>query len=186
MTRKINFLPDTNHECLKVVKNEAYFFSDESELAVYEFESNRDAELWKNKRALLNFKEKELEDFQCCNNDGEFSWDRYYILCKSIGKLPAPPLTLAQILARDEFLGEVTSDDDAIREIEINRFYHEPKKIKRDSQNKSISRKEKLKQLTDASNLPEWMGELLLTEIKATTDTANAHLRQRVKLLGLD
>lgn len=45
--------------------------------------------------------------------------------------------------------------------------------------------KRKLKQLTDASGLPAYMGELFLTEIKLSTDEANAHLRDRAKLLGL-
>lgn len=45
--------------------------------------------------------------------------------------------------------------------------------------------KKKLRQLTDASNLPAYMGELFLTEIKLSTDQANAHLRERAKLLGL-
>ena len=46
-------------------------------------------------------------------------------------------------------------------------------------------KKKKLKQLTDASNLPEYMGELFLSEIRLSTDEANAHLRDRAKLLGL-
>jgi len=46
-------------------------------------------------------------------------------------------------------------------------------------------KKEKLKQLTDASKLPAFMGELLLAEIKISTDKANKHLRERVKMLGL-
>lgn len=45
--------------------------------------------------------------------------------------------------------------------------------------------KSKMKQLTEASNLPEYMGELFLTEIKLSTDEANAHLRERARLLGL-
>jgi hypothetical protein len=45
--------------------------------------------------------------------------------------------------------------------------------------------KVRLKRLTDASGLPEYMGELLLTEIKLSTDEANRHLRERAKLLGL-
>lgn len=46
-------------------------------------------------------------------------------------------------------------------------------------------RKEKLKQLTERSNLPVYMGELILEEIKLSNDKANEHLRERVKLLGL-
>lgn len=42
-----------------------------------------------------------------------------------------------------------------------------------------------LKQLTDASKLPESMGELFLNEIRLSTDEANAHLRERAKILGL-
>ena len=45
--------------------------------------------------------------------------------------------------------------------------------------------KKKLKQLTDASKLPEYMGDLFLEEIKLSTDEANAHLRERARLLGL-
>jgi len=45
--------------------------------------------------------------------------------------------------------------------------------------------KQKLKQLTDRSNLPEYMGELLLNEILLSEDEANKHLRERVVLLGL-
>lgn len=43
----------------------------------------------------------------------------------------------------------------------------------------------KLRQLTDASNLPEYMGELFLSEIIESEDEANKHLRERVVLLGL-
>lgn len=43
----------------------------------------------------------------------------------------------------------------------------------------------KLKQLTDESGLPQIMGELFLNEIKLSSDSANAHLRERAKLLGL-
>lgn len=43
----------------------------------------------------------------------------------------------------------------------------------------------KLKQLTDASSLPAYLGELLLTEIRLSTDEANLHLRERAKILGL-
>ena len=45
--------------------------------------------------------------------------------------------------------------------------------------------KKKLKQLTDASNLPESMGELFLNEIRLSTDEANEHLRERARLLRL-
>lgn len=43
----------------------------------------------------------------------------------------------------------------------------------------------RLKRLTDASGLPEYMGELLLSELKLSTDEANRHLRERARLLGL-
>lgn len=45
--------------------------------------------------------------------------------------------------------------------------------------------KNKLKQLTDASKLPESMGELFLNEIRLSKDEANAHLRERARLLRL-
>ena len=45
--------------------------------------------------------------------------------------------------------------------------------------------KEKLKKLTDASNLPSYMGEILLREILLSTDEPNRHLRERAVLLGL-
>lgn len=43
----------------------------------------------------------------------------------------------------------------------------------------------KLKKLTEASRLPEYMGELLLREIILSDDDANEHLRERAVLLGL-
>jgi hypothetical protein len=45
--------------------------------------------------------------------------------------------------------------------------------------------KYKLRELTKASNLPEYMGGLFLQEIILSTDEANRHLRERVVLLGL-
>lgn len=45
--------------------------------------------------------------------------------------------------------------------------------------------KKRLKQLSDASGLPEYMSELLLNEIKQTNDEANVHLRERARMLGL-
>lgn len=53
------------------------------------------------------------------------------------------------------------------------------------SKKDKIDIKAKLKQLTDASKLPEYMGELLLNEIRLSTDEENRHLRERAKLLGL-
>lgn len=47
------------------------------------------------------------------------------------------------------------------------------------------TRKEKLDELCDASNLDRKMGELFLLEIKLSTDEANKHLRERAVLLGL-
>lgn len=51
--------------------------------------------------------------------------------------------------------------------------------------------KRKVQQLLNASNatlskpLPSYFGELLLNEIKHSTDQANEHLRERARLLGL-
>ena len=45
--------------------------------------------------------------------------------------------------------------------------------------------KNRLKKLTDASNLPEYMGELFLRELILSNDDANRHLRERAVLLGL-
>ena len=53
------------------------------------------------------------------------------------------------------------------------------------SESEKSELKKKMKQLTDASGLPEYMGELFLTEIKLSIDEANAHLRERARLLGL-
>ena len=50
---------------------------------------------------------------------------------------------------------------------------------------KKLDRKQKIKALAEYSKLDPKMGELFLTEIKLSTDEANAHLRERVKLLGL-
>lgn len=56
---------------------------------------------------------------------------------------------------------------------------------------KAVDLKTKMKQLLDASNqnlekpLPDFMAELLLNEIKLSTDEANEHLRNRARLLGL-
>jgi hypothetical protein len=47
------------------------------------------------------------------------------------------------------------------------------------------TRKEKIAQLAKASNLPEHMGELLLSEIRLSTDDTNKQLRERAELLGL-
>lgn len=45
--------------------------------------------------------------------------------------------------------------------------------------------KARLKELTDKSSLPAFLGELFLNEIKISTDEANAHLRERARLLRL-
>ena len=53
------------------------------------------------------------------------------------------------------------------------------------SKKDKINLKQRLKQLTDESKLPEYMGELFLNEIRLSTDEANRHLRERAKILGL-
>ena len=45
--------------------------------------------------------------------------------------------------------------------------------------------KKRLKQLTDASDLPDNFGELFLNEIRLSTDEANKRLRERARLLRL-
>jgi hypothetical protein len=64
------------------------------------------------------------------------------------------------------------------------RFRSLEERIHLDSREKD-KLKEKLRQLCVASNLPVYMGELFLAEIKLSTDEANRHLRERVKMLGL-
>lgn len=43
----------------------------------------------------------------------------------------------------------------------------------------------KLKELIDLYNLPEYMGEMFLFELKNSNDKANQQARDRAKLLGL-
>ena len=53
------------------------------------------------------------------------------------------------------------------------------------SKERARERKSKLKQLTDAYSLPEYFGELFLSELRIDKHPDNDKARKRAKILGL-
>jgi len=184
MNQRISFIPDTKHECLKVVRNIATFNVDKI-VYEYHFETKTEARKWKNERSISNHKDKYIEEFQCCNELGEYSFEKYYKLCKAIGAIARKPTTLTALKACNEVLGIKQTHEEEIEAVLNNCKEEDVFKRVAVIKNTPTSKKTKLKQLTDASNLPEHMGELFLNEIKLSTDEANRHLRDRAKILGL-
>jgi hypothetical protein len=177
---QINHLPEAI-ECYKVFKGKAYFYSG-GRSNWYEFVSLKQAEEWRNKRSLQNRKSKTFEMFMCTNENGEVDYIKYYKLHESIGILPEDPYCLAMVHALEEIYGsqEISVDDI------LNNQKKRKEKVRETLVKKTTTqRKDKLKQLTDSCNLPEYMGELLLSEILLDNMDANKHLRNRAALLGL-
>lgn len=185
---EINYPPE-DIECFKVVKNQAFFQWD-GITRVYTFETLNLAETWKNRRSVRNRKEKTFEDFMACNDEGIYDYQKYYKLHMSMGILPPDPCSLAELYAFREVTGKDYIDEDGddvdlYQVFTANKLARKPFQRNKDTKVISTDRKGRLKQLTDRSNLPEYMGELLLEEIKLSTDAPNEFLRSRAKLLGL-
>ena len=186
---QINHLPE-NIECFKVFENKAYF-EVEGVVRCYQFENVRETETWKNKRSLQNRKSKTFEYFMACDDLGMLDYLKLYKIHGSIGVLPPDPYCLAMLYAYDEHLGidrDYNEEDDTISEmLRTNQAKKCPVARKQPTAFVVTNeRKHRLKQLCDASNLPIHMAELFVTEIKLSTDDANKHLRERLKLLGLN
>jgi len=153
----------------------------------YKFASKKDAEVWRNKRSLENRKSKVVEAFMACDQSGLFCHIKYLKLHQGMGILAPLPTCLRSQYAYDEVLKnkQRIKDEDLYDYFQANKKINKPFFRKINSFPVPVSVKTKLKQLTDASGLPESMGELFLNEIKLSTDEANRHLRERAKLLGL-
>ena len=124
------------------------------------------------------------------NEHGALDYAKLYKLHSSIGIVAPEPYCLQMLYALDAITGkerDYTEENDAIAEMLL---VNQRARIKGDRKTPTSfvttdNRKYRLKQLTDASALPGFMGELLLSEIKLSNDAPNEHLRTRVKLLGL-
>lgn len=185
---EINHLPE-NSECFKVLNGKAYFQIN-GVSHFHEFETERKAEEWKQKRSIENRRSKTFEYFMAVDEYGILDYVKYYKLHSSIGIVPPDPYCLQMLYALDEMTGkerDYLEEEDTISEMLIaNQLSRKPAERKSPTAfTMSNDRKFRLKQLTDASNLPENFGELFLNEIKLSTNAANEHLRTRAKLLGL-
>lgn len=169
-------------ECFKVMDDKAYFQMERS-THYFKFNSKREAEDWRNKRSLDNRKNKNFEMFMCTNDEGHVDFVKYYKLHTSMGIAPEEPYCLDMTYALEE-LGLITEpvDDQVLLDNQKKR-----KPIKRNKEVRRVDhgRTQRLKQLTDSCNLPSYMGELFLSEIRLSVGPSNNHLRTRAKLLGL-
>ena len=75
---QLNHLPE-NIECSRVFKNKVYF-QNAGITCFYEFEDERQADEWRQKRSLQNRKEMKFEYFMACNDAGEFDYLKLYKL----------------------------------------------------------------------------------------------------------
>lgn len=178
----INYIPGHPAECLRIIEKEAYFFLNRR-MHVYTFETQEACDEWKSQRSIENREMGFVEDYQACDSDGVFHYSKFYKIYASMGVVAPGPNCLAAVYGLDEALG-VETEFEGLEDRILNIPNRE--RPANDNVIKVVfGRKEKLKQLTEASKLPEYMGELFLTEILLSTDQANRHLRDRAKLLGL-
>lgn len=185
---QLNHLPE-NIECFKVFNKKAYFQIN-CVTHWFEFENDRKTEEWKQKRSIENRRSKTFEYFMAVDEYGILDYVKYYKLHKSIGIVPPEPYCLQMLYALDEIIGkdrDYNEEQDIIAEMLLsNQLKKKPVERKQTTEFVMTNdRKFRLRQLTEASNLPENLGELLLTEIKLSTNVANEHLRTRARLLGL-
>lgn len=178
----INHTPNAPFECMKIMGKEAYFLNDGKRYR-YSFETIDDCDKWKSERSTENRKLGFVEDYQACDDKGFFQYAKFYKIYKSMGVAPPDPNCLAAVYGIDETLEQET--DLEFVEDRISKAPDRTRPITGNVTQMHFNRKSKLKQLTDASGLPERMGEFFLEEIKWSTDEANKHLRDRAKLLGL-
>jgi hypothetical protein len=184
---QLNYLPEDT-ECFKVVGDKAYF-QIKGITRHYLFASKRDAEAWRNKRSLENRRSGVYEDFMACDEGGLFCGIKRLKIFQTLSMLPPRPTSLIELYAFNDFYGKKDTiceeEDDILIMLEKNNASREKFSRKIVSIPTTRDRKQKLKQLTDRSNLPESIGELFLNEIKLSTDEANQHLRDNAKFLGL-
>ena len=185
---QLNHLPE-NIECFKVFNRKAYFQIN-GITCHFEFENDKQADSWKSKRSIENRRSKSFEYFMAVNEYGEMDYLKLYKLHTSIGIVAPEPYCLQMLYALDEIIGK--QRDYCEKEDTIAPVLLENQLAKKQGERKSPTsfvtssdRKHRLKQLTEASNLPEHFGELFLSEIKLSNDAANEHLRTRLKLLDL-
>lgn len=178
--RAINHTPED--ECYKVVGNRAHFHIN-NEFVYHEFENIKAADKWKSERSIENRRTGFIEDWQACNPDGTFNFEKLAKLKRSMGIAQGRPESVAEMIGINDMLGRET-DYDAMNEIQI----HTPNLPRPRWDGKRVdrtTREKKLEQLVGAAKIPPYLRELFLSEIKLSTDKANAHLRDRAKLLGL-
>ena len=186
---QLNHIPE-NIECFRAIDEKAYFQIDQR-TCFYKFETKKEFESWKNKRSLENRRSRQLEYFMACDGSGLMDYLKLYKLHSSLGIVPPDPYCLAMLYAHDDHLKidrDYIEENDTISEfLRGNQAKKCPIERKKPT-NFPISneRKHRLSQLCKASKLPEHMGELFLNEIKLSTDDANKHLRDRIKILGLN
>lgn len=187
MEYQINHTPDNLH-CFKVVEDKAYF-QDNGRTVHYQFASKREAEAWRNKRSLENRRSKVVEDFMACDERGLFCAIKRLKLYRTLSIVPPEPTCLIELYAFNDVMGKkytiCEEEDDTLDMLERNKLLQQPFVRNITGISVSMDRKYKLRQLTERSGLPSHMGELFLSEIKLSTDSANEHLRDRVRFLGL-
>lgn len=178
--RAINHIPED--ECWKVMGNKAHFHIGK-EFVYYEFKDTREAEKWKSERSIENRRTGFIEDWQACNPDGTFNFEKMAKLKRSMGIAQGRPESVVEMIGVNDMLGRKT-DYEAMDEIQI----HSPNLPRPRWDGKRVdrtTREMKLEQLVGTAKIPPYLRELFLSEIKLSTDMANAHLRDRARLLGL-
>lgn len=184
---QLNHTPE-DIECFKVLDDKAYFQIG-GRSTHYQFASKKEAEAWRNRRSLENRKSKVYEDFMACDESGLFCPIKRLKIYQTLGLVPPSPTCLMEFYAFEEFMVkkrcENIEDEGLYDYFQKNKLSQKPFFRKIVSNQISNDRKHKLRQLAEASNLPAHFGELLLNEIKLSTDKENSHLRDRARFLGL-
>lgn len=107
--RPINYIPD--NECWKVVGNKAHFHISK-EFVYYEFKELKELEKWKINRSIENRKGGYFEDWQACNPDGTFNFEKMARLKRSIGIIQKTPESIAEMIGINDMLNKPTIYDD--------------------------------------------------------------------------
>lgn len=103
----INHLP-TNAECFKVLEKSAYFSYPQNDSVTqvkFDFNSVFEARAFRLARTANNIRNKAIEDFMACDENGNFDYFKYNRLLKTMGVAPEIPTTQLDLDAQREVFG---------------------------------------------------------------------------------
>ncbi len=101
MQAEISFIPAQGFECCRVHGLRAYFYNGK-EGAFFTFKDRLALEKWRNERSFENRKEGKIEDFQCCNDEGFFSFEKKLKLEKTFNR-EFKPLSLVEEIFLEQY-----------------------------------------------------------------------------------